>query len=264
MTCQLSLLSLPAFASATYDSTSGISGEAPVNKIGTLLLASSLAVMNGTTIQISTRSQNAPELSGQLFKTSSSKGDVTGHAYFGQGTELAKLDATSCKEYVELTDGTRINGPVTNVTPSAVTCAGQSIPMETVTVIHSARVFKFILKTGTAPKITFAPTCPKLAAMVTPHRSKRTKIVIAIIVLAGIACAIALPIALSGHHHSNNAFNNYVAQQYLAGQSQAQSFTPPARVIFPTTGTATGVIVQTQSSVSTGSTGSTGSIGLGP
>lgn len=257
MTCQLSFVCLPASASATYDPNSGFSGEAPVNKVGALLLTSSLAVMSGSTIQISARGQNGvSELSGQIFKTTKTNDQVSGYAFFGLGSELAKLDAVRCNEWVDKTDGTRVNGPVTDVNVRSVTCAGQLIPMDSVVTIHAARVFKFILKTGEHPKMEFTPTCAKLAAAAGGHHRRLTKIVIATLILAGIACAIAIPIAVSGHHHHNNSFANYYAvQQYAASQNQSQPAVTPPPVVTTTTTT---VIVPTRPSGSSGSTGSTG------
>jgi len=224
----MTFLSLPAFADVSYDAASGLSGEAPVNKVGALLLASSIAVMSGSTISVNSASgQN--ELTGQIFKTTSSNGNVNGSAYFGDGPKLSQLDATSCSEYVELKDGSKVNGPVSGVTPTAITCNGQSIPMSSVASVHAARVFNFSLKTGSAPRMSFSPTCAKVVAQAHksgPHRSMRTKVIVSLAVIAIIACAIAIPVALTaGHHHHNNNYNNFVAQRMLSNSS-AQTSSP--------------------------------------
>ncbi len=232
MACQMTFATLPAYADVAYDASSGLSGEVPVNKVGALLLASGIAVMSGTAITVNNASGQA-QLNGQLFKTASSDGNVSGSAYFGDGPGLSKLDSTACSEYVDLTDGTRVTGPVSGVTSSAITCAGQSIPMSSVAAVHAARVFNFTLKTGSSPRLSFSPTCNKVVAQTkkdAPHRSMKVKIIVSLAVIAIVACAIAIPIALTAGNNNNNndRYKNQLAQQYFANQSHSSSVSSPA------------------------------------
>lgn len=225
MACQMTFATLPAYADVAYDASSGLSGEVPVNKVGALLLASGVAVMSGTTITVNNASGQA-QLNGQLFKTATSDGNVSGSAYFGDGPGLSKLDSTACSEYVDLTDGTRVTGPVSGVTATAITCAGQSIPLSSVAAVHAARVFNFTLKTGSSPRMSFSPTCNKVVAQAkkdAPHRSMKTKVIVSLAVIAIVACAIAIPIALTaGNNNNNDRYKNQLAQQYYANQSYSQ------------------------------------------
>jgi len=216
-----------AMAEVSYDASAGPKGEAPVNKVGSLLLAGGLAVMAGTAITIATASSsgNVTQLSGNTFKTSMSGNTVRGQAYFDNGPKLSQIDAQSNNDYVELTDGSRVNGPVSNVTNEGLRCGGQEIAMSSVASIHSARVFNFTCTTGGSPKMSFTPTAGKPVA-VKPTKSTSsgehktaTKVIVTGLVLAGIACAIAIPVAIacSNHGHKNNN-NQQVANALLLQQ----------------------------------------------
>jgi hypothetical protein len=212
---------LPAQALVDYNHTSGISGEASVNKVGALLLASGLAVMSGTSIQITSKGET--QLQGQLFKMVQSGSKVQGSAYFDQGPGLGKLNSALCDEYVDLLDGNRIKGAISAVTAAGLTCGGQSIAMSSVKAIHSARVMNFTTQLGEAPKMNFESTCVKLAASTVkqpPAEHSWKKIIITGLCVCAIATAITLPIviplACGGNNHNNDnvrnavIYNNYV------------------------------------------------------
>ncbi len=216
---QMTIFPHAAYADVSYDA-SGPKGEAPVNKVGSLLLAGGLAVMAGTAITIATASSsgNVTQLSGNTFKTSCSGNTVRGQTYFDNGPKLQSIDAQSNSDYVELTDGSRVNGPVSNVTNEGLRCGGQEISMSSVASIHSARVYNFTCTTGANPKMTFTPTAGKPVA-VKPAKTSSSgenhtaaKVIVCGLILAGVACAIAIPIALTAGRHKNN--NN--GQQQLA------------------------------------------------
>ncbi len=178
--------------------------------------------MAGTAITIATASSsgNVTQLSGNTFKTSMSGNTVRGQAYFDNGPKLQSIDAQSNSDYVELTDGSRVNGPVSNVTNEGLRCGGQEIAMSSVASIHSARVYNFTCTTGANPKMTFTSTAGKPVVVKTTKTSTSsgdhktaTKVIVTGLVLAGIACAIAIPIAVCCGGSRNNSNRN---QQNLA------------------------------------------------
>ena len=214
---QMTIFPHAAYADVAYDAASGPKGEAPVNKVGSLLLAGGLAVMAGTAITIATASSsgNVTQLSGNTFKTSMSGNTVRGQAYFDNGPKLQSIDAQSNSDYVELTDGSRVNGPVSNVTNEGLRCGGQEIAMSSVASIHSARVYNFTCTTGANPKMTFTSTAGKpvvvkatKSSSSSGEHSTATRVIVTGLVLAGIACAIAIPIAVGGGRRRNNDQQN--------------------------------------------------------
>jgi hypothetical protein len=226
-----------AMADVSYDAAGGPKGEAPVNKVGSLLLAGGLAVMAGTAITIATASSsgNVTQLSGNTFKTSVSGNTVRGQAYFDNGPKLSQIDAQSNSDYVELTDGSRVNGPVSNVTNEALRCGGQEIPMSSVASIHSARVYNFTCTTGANPKMSFTPTAGKPVAVKPTKTTKSsgehstaTKVIVTGLVLAGVACAIAIPIAIccsgGGRKNNNNQLANALLLQQLSHRGRTRSY----------------------------------------
>jgi hypothetical protein len=211
-----------AAAAMSVTSNGGVQGQLPVNKIGALLLADGVAIMNGDNIQVQGKDHDGKsqtQLSGHVFKVSQAGSVISGFAYFEDGLGLASL-ATGCPEDVVLTDGSKVDGPISSITTDAVTASGRSIPMSQVLKIHSPRVFNFKINGESARRISFEPTClhPGAAVKATKtttkgdsrmHRTtawcKRHPYYTTLIVAAvgcGIACAIALPIAipLAQHH----------------------------------------------------------------
>ncbi len=226
---QMTILPHAAYADVSYDAAAGPKGEAPVNKVGSLLLAGGLAVMAGTAITIATASSsgNVTQLSGNTFKTTCSGNTVRGQAYFDNGPKLQSIDAQSNSDYVELTDGSRVNGPVSNVTNEGLRCGGKEISMGSIASIHSARVYNFTCTTGANPKMSFTPTAGKAVAVKPPktsssgEHSTATKVIVTGLILAGVACAIAIPVAIacSGGGRKNNG------QQDLANAILVQQLT---------------------------------------
>ncbi len=223
---QFTICPYAAYADVSYDAASGPKGDAPVNKVGSLLLAGGLAVMAGTAITIATASSsgNVTQLSGNTFKTSISGNTVRGQAYFDNGPKLSSIDAQSNNDYVELTDGSQVRGPISNVTNEGLRCGGQEISMSSVASIHSARVFNFTCTTGANPKMSFTSTCGKPVAVKPAKTSSSTngpeafkKVAAIAVVGAIVSCAIAIPLAvtLGGHHHHNNNNNQVANQLYL-------------------------------------------------
>lgn len=224
---QMTMFPYAAQADVSYDAAAGVKGEAPVNKVGSLLLAGGLAVMAGTAITVATASSsgNVTQLSGNTFKTSMSGNTVRGQAYFDNGPKLSQIDAQSNSDYVELTDGSRVNGPVSNVTEQSLRVGGQEVSMSSVASIHSSRVFNFTVTTGANPKMSFTPTAGKPVAVKTTktsssssgEHSTMTKVIVTGIVLAGVACAIAIPIAICCSNRGRNRRGEQAQNQLAAG-----------------------------------------------
>jgi len=202
-----------------------LSGQAPVNKVGALLLTEGIAIMSANSMEIQGKGPNGPkqsQLQGKVFKTTQVANSIKGHVYFDGGAGLAMLDSSNCDEFVKMTDGTKVTGPISDVTNNAITCARRSIPMNEVAEVHSARVFKFSSTLGEKPHLNFEPTCIKGAA-VTKVKTKSSsemppvaKILIAGTIVAVVTCAIVLPIVIPAaynHHHdhlmNNRGYNNY-------------------------------------------------------
>lgn len=211
----------------TVTSGGGVQGQVPCNKIGALLLADGLTIMNGSNIEVQGKGpdgKSQTQLTGTVFKVEKiggSSGTITGSAYFNDGPGLTSLDAVSCGEKVELSDGTTVGGPISSITGDTITAAGRSIPLSQVLKIHSTRVFNFRMKATNAQRISFEATCLHAAATTkTTTKTTTTKstggenwvkrhpfwtVTIIAVVGCGIACAIAIPIACSQHggHHSS-------------------------------------------------------------
>lgn len=232
---QMTCLPLPAYAVVDYKQSTGMTGQAEVNKVGALLLAGGgLATLAGTAIEVSTKGNTSnPTLKGQLFNMSQSGSTVHGSAFFDEGPGLSQLSTNDCSEFVKLIDGSKVTGPISSVTQDSVTCAGQSIPCSRIAMISSARVFKFTTKLGETPRMSFEPTCIKLAGGTKSSEAPTWKrILIVGVCLTAIACAITLPIVIPlashhGNHNSRNFQNAYVYNNYLNSLRPQQ---PPVQV----------------------------------
>jgi hypothetical protein len=216
-------------------SGNAISGQAPVNKVGALLLTEGLAIMSANAIEISGKGPNGPkqsQLKGKIFKTTQTANGVKGHVYFDQGPGLASLDASNCDEYVKMVDGTKVTGPISDVSDNAITCARRSIPMNEVSEVHSARVFKLASSLGDKPHMNLEPTCVKGVATTKVHpKSTKTsdgfpigKALLVATLIGVTTCAIVLPITITNHvrerhdHHKNaDTYNNLTYRKYLTG-----------------------------------------------
>lgn len=206
---QLVLFQSPSIA-AISASDGAAKGQAQVNKIGKLLLAEGIATLTATTIEIASNNQSGQpqtQLQGKLFKTEQSGKVFRGLAFFNKGPMLSDIDSGNCNDYVIKIDGSKVSGPVSDVTGSALTCAGQSIPLGEVSKIHSARVFKYNTKVGDSPKLKLKATCIKGKPGSTSRMSTKKKLIIATVavcMIVGIACGIAIPLAVAGGGRSSS------------------------------------------------------------
>ncbi|HEY9712335.1 MAG TPA: hypothetical protein V6C72_02630 [Chroococcales cyanobacterium] len=220
-----------AASGITFDQSAGAQGSVACNKVGALLVAEGIAVMSGTSVEISAKGKDGKtdhQLQGKLLKAELVGGVLNATAFFTEGPGLSALDAEGCSERVDLTDGTSIAGAISDVTTESLTAGGRSVPMSSVKAIHSGRAFKIAVKTGSAAsKMNPAPTCIHLGAVKHPktktaksgplHGHPIITTVAVVGVACGVACAIALPIAIPlSHHHSNKfAAINLLAAQRL-------------------------------------------------
>ncbi|MGD9684217.1 MAG: hypothetical protein AB7W16_23885 [Candidatus Obscuribacterales bacterium] len=233
---QLVCYPLPMMAAVSF-SDGGAQGSASVNKIGKLLIAEGIATLTATSIEIASKDSSGnqtTQLKGRLFNTEKAGSVIKGMAFFNGGPLISDLDSVGCNDYVKKIDGSKVTGPVTDVTDSAVTCGGTSIPMGNVAQIHSARVFKYSTKVGESPKMNFSATCVKAKAQGEKLSTKRKIIIgtVAALIITGIACGIAIPIAVanSGGHHNNPVYFNPTpapAPQQSSQSSSSSSVSSP-------------------------------------
>jgi hypothetical protein len=217
LTIFLQSLYLPQFANASM-SSDGSKAEVPVRKIGFLLLAEGTALINGEDIKIQARSDSSHMieelLSGKILdKEIISNGDkplLKGRAYFSQGAKLSVLEPHCTGESVELTDGTKINGHITELNKEGLTIepltgSAQHIAMNAVSKIHSPKVFNYTIQPD-AKGMIFESTCVPATAVNLHHPNKRKRLVLIVVVglliATAISCGVAIPVALHNQHHA--------------------------------------------------------------
>lgn len=210
LTFQLSFCPI-ALAAVQVNATNdgGVQAQVPVNKIGALLLADGLAIMSGTTIAITAKGPDGTpqsQLQGNLFKVTQVGNTISGYAFFNAGQGLGGF--SDCGEQVDLLDGTKIKGAIENITSQQVTVNGRNIAMEAVSKVHSGRVYQFKVINDKVSKANFQSTCTKIAAGNKPKMSKGMKITLLVLAAAGIAAAIAIPIAVSSGGGGGGGGNN--------------------------------------------------------
>ena len=226
---------------------SGLSGEVPCNKVGALLLADATVLLNGTEIKVhgKVKGKSQPSsdlLTGILVKTqvpSGKSGIVNAYAYFSGGPSLGSLPVSCCDEHCDLGDGSTVQGPISDITESTLNCGGHTIPLNSITAIHSPRVFRLALKVanGEAASCGLTATCtPGTPATKIKAKTSSTGpgiIAVAAIVTvlgAAIAIPIAVPIACSHHHHNNDNSQQELANYWLTRTNQQK---PPPKEPFP-------------------------------
>jgi hypothetical protein len=218
---------LAAAVNFTVGQSSSLNGQVPVHKIGNLLLAEGMALLDGSDVSVTAKNKDSKGteniLKGKLFKAAVAGAGkstaVNGFAYFNAGSQLSSLEPRCTGESVDLSDGSKVTGPISDITQEAVSIASKTIPMSSVAAIHSSHVFNFSLKMnaptsggavqGSPSSINFSSTCGHEAATkVSKSTSSATKkrIIIMTVVALGIAtaisCGVAIPLA-THHHHSN-------------------------------------------------------------
>lgn len=249
LSAQMSCIQALAAAVNVNPTANTVQGQVPCNKIGALLLADGLALMSGNTIEVSGHSRgeskSTTQLTGVLCKVavqgSGASSTVTGYACFTGGPGLPNLNKGSCSERVDLTDGSSVKGPISSITPDQLVCGGRPISMGSVAAIHSASAFKFSMSVanGEAQKMSFDPTCIHAAAVKpekqstpsAPSEHRGARIIVSLLCIAGIACAIAIPIAVgcATHHRSHNNNQQQVANLLLYRSLTNRPSPPPVQ-----------------------------------
>jgi hypothetical protein len=198
-------------AEVTFDATnSTLKGEIPCHKVGNLLLAEGLALLNADLITVeakdSTTGHSTAVLEGHLFNVTATdaaaNASYKGYAFFRDGSMLSRIETACNNERVDLKDGSHVVGPISDVTQQSLKVGAQTIATSSVASVHSPRVYQFKVNQAmnATSKISFSPTCTVAAQGF--HLSKKRAILITLLVAGvatGIACGVAIP--LSVHHH---------------------------------------------------------------
>jgi hypothetical protein len=207
-----------------------------------LLLAEGTALINGEDIKIAAHDDSSKVieelLSGKVLSVASDSATKSavfkGIVYFTAGSKLSFLEPNCSGESVELKDGSKVIGHITELTKETCTIepissSTKQLAMDSIREIHSPKVFKFAIN-AEPQEIMFEPTCkPSIAVDAKKGFSKKRAIIVGAVVVTmatGIACGVAIPLAVHHHHH----------QLQNPGQLISLVRTPPVtRVVVPGT-----------------------------
>lgn len=239
------------FKPASDSAPATLQGHVPINKVGALLAADTLAILNGDEITIQQSHVPDPQkpdlFKGQILKSKiETLGDtknLSGIAYFNGGTRFDKLANAHCDESVTLTDGQNIKGIIQSADKIQLaiktSSALQTVKMADVSSIHSPRAFNFSMNipkgtdiqnpdgfSAELGRLTLNPTCHTINGGVTSSSTTKKIIIIAVAVTL-VATAIAVPIAVgcATHHHHHPYRPPY----------QQQGTVTPTQTIHPVT-----------------------------
>jgi hypothetical protein len=242
---QFTCFTAPAFAadvSYTPGGAGGVKGQVPVNKIGSLLLADAVALLNNNTIEVKGKTKSNSDsktlLSGAIFKLDVSGGShptIHGMAHFTGGESYGTVCKQGGQDLIDTNDGGSISGHITDVTQDQVTVQTpsgmQQIATSSIKRIHSNSVFEFSMPVavsgsantstafhGDCQRISFTNTpgvtetvtkvskTPHTTSTSTSEGSTRGKIVAVGICMLLLATAIAVPVAVAvgTHHHHHH------------------------------------------------------------
>jgi len=239
-------------ATATFNSgDSTAQAQIPVNKIGALLLADATAFLNGSMIEVKGKAPDNTDqtlLSGTAFNThivgSGSNRAIRGTAIFQGGFSFASLTRAGDKPArVQTTSGEIIEGAISDISPTGISVGGRSIDASALKCVDSPSAFEFEIPlsgsagvssvTGEASRIKFSSCSVSAPARIKEKKPStvsavqhptRTKVIIALVLIACVATAIAVPIAVSAgrrRHRNNN--NNDLAVRILQQQALTNS-----------------------------------------
>src|SRR5277367_6281907 len=132
----------------------GLQGELPVHKLGNLLFAEGVALLQGQEMSILEKTETTNHLEavlkGRIVKTEtvSSNGStlIKGISYFNDGTKLPSLEPNCKKESVDLKDGSKLIGHISDVSNDALSVGSKTVLMSNVSAIHSGHAFNFNVK----------------------------------------------------------------------------------------------------------------------
>jgi hypothetical protein len=241
---------LPALAAATFstDATGhgAVQGQVPVNKIGALLLADTIAMISNQTMEVkSNNSSNNGQslLSGQIFNAQQMPGGgIKGSVIFTAGARLAELCKKGGMERVQTSSGDIIEGQI-----AGVSADGLDVTMSNGTTRHvdggslkcidAPCAFEFNIASGGSRMAFSHCTLASVVQVKQPKQHVSTggsdrmrKIVLTSVIVLAIATAIAVPIAVGvGTHHRhrhNRRDTDFVTQTYIREQVEAGRLSP--------------------------------------
>lgn len=270
---QLSSQASPiSFTPSSDSAPATMQGQLPVNKVGALLAADCLAILNGNEIKIQqnqdqdhgqhhdpkykkgkTPDPNKPDLfKGEILKSKiESTGDnktVSGIAYFNGGTKFERLTRVRCQDKVTLTDGQELSGVIQSADKIQLSLktanAVQLIKMSDVAAIHSARAFNFSMPVPPNADVKnptgFSADLGRLTLVPTCHviaagitsSSKRKRALIVLSTLTIVATSIAVPIAVGVATHHHSPAPFHPIFQQPA-QTVIKTVQPIPKVVVP-------------------------------
>jgi hypothetical protein len=241
---------LPALAAATFstDATGhgAVQGQVPVNKIGALLLADTIAMISNQTMEVKSNnsSSNTPSLlSGQIFNAQQMPGGgIKGSVIFTAGTKLSQICRRSGMERIQTSTGDIIEGQITGVAPDGIDLLtpdgnAKHIDGASLKCIDAPCAFEFNIASNGSRMAFSHCTLASVVQVKQPKQHVSTggsdrmrKIVLTSVILLGIATAIAVPIAVGvgthHHHHRRNRDTDIVTQTYIREQVEAGRLSP--------------------------------------
>lgn len=200
-----------------------VTGQAKVNKVGTLLFGDAVAALTASEVTVTSNvhgkgpEHNTEQLHGKVGKVTVSGHTARGYALFKDGPGIDNLKpSTDLNPRVVLKDGTVLKGDVTDMDHDTLTIHGEHVPLSQVSSIHSPYVYEFRVPiTGNSPSITFDSTTQPGSGGLHAHAAHggAHTIVILGVVGAVVATAIAVPVAVPlavaandrNNHHSTSA-----------------------------------------------------------
>jgi hypothetical protein len=236
---------LPAYAATATFSAEGAQAEVPVNKIGALLLADAAAFINNSTIEVRSKTQNNNQslLNGTVFNTevrgAGASRHIHGMAFFQGGSSIGGLcKKGSAPERVRTSSGEILEGAISGVAADGLSVGGSRVPASNISCIDSPCAFEFDIAlsgasggasgTGEASKISFsqcnvpAATKVKVKQSSSSEGSTKARVIVSMLLVAGLATAIAVPIAVGCSHRHHHRHNNGAQQQLLLQQELLQ------------------------------------------
>lgn len=220
------------------DSPAEIKATAPVNKIGALLLADATVFLSNATLEVHGKGPDnadktllsGPVLNMQVTGTEPNR-TIRGICYFTAGLSLNAICVKADHpDRVKTTDDQILEGTISGVGPdglSVQTASGlQRVDSRRIRCVDSSCAFEFELTSDRHVKFG---KCAMLTTQLksqhqrntarSPH-SRAFKVTVVLLLAAGIATAIAVPVAVSGHHHHRNNGANALATQIYLQQRQ--------------------------------------------
>lgn len=235
------------YTPSTPTSLGGLQGSVPVNKIGTLLLADAVAILNGNNIEVRGKEKGDTEerrlLAGVLLNPVVARGKLTSICYIREGQDKIGVPGP---EKIKLSDGSSCQGQITSVGSGQVTIKTSSgerqISTSEIESIDSPFAYQMSARvTGSGgqyevARLDFSPTT--VSAPYKVAEAPKTKsgpptsgttgyfddhkgpIVFGLgAVAAAVACGVAIPLAVRRRHHHRHDHVDPYAMLLLQSRS---------------------------------------------